>query len=69
MIVLLIAMTAILFFSFRAHEEEVRANVLESRLDAYMRNEVRITDDLIKTQQELRKVRKQLEKLTVSGDR
>lgn len=51
MLTLIVAIIAIVFFSFRAHEQEVRANQLEAELAAYKANEQRLICEL----KELRK--------------
>lgn len=60
MISLLVAVAAIIFFSFRAHEQEVIANQLESQLDSYKRNEVRLQAELTGVRLALKHVQEEL---------
>jgi len=54
MIHLILTITAIIFFSFRAHTQEVRANQLEVELENCKQNEIHLVCELSKAKQELR---------------
>jgi len=54
MIHLILTITAIIFFSFRAHTQEVRAKQLEVQLDTSKQNELHLICELSKAKQELR---------------
>jgi len=43
---IVMSLLSILYFAYRGHESEVRANQLASQLDSYKRNEVRIQSEL-----------------------
>ena len=40
------SLLSILYFAYRGHDAEVRANQLASQLDSYKRNELRLQSEL-----------------------
>lgn len=43
---ILMSLFGVLYFSYKGHDSEVRANQLASQLDAYKRNEIRLQSEL-----------------------